>query len=432
MYATHLLHTPHLAPPTWRLSPHRRRVVGVILTIALILGLLLALAPRTAYGAELRQGDAVVVAPGETIDDDLYAVGQSVTIQGIVNGDVLVAGQTVTISGSVAGDVMAAGGSVVLSGPVAGTARLAGQTVDVLAPVGQDVLVGAAALTTGPRAEIGRDVLVGGGAVTLGGPIGRSVRAGTDQLTIAAPVGGDVLAQASSLRLASGAGIGGSLTYTSGQEAVLEPGATVGGLTTHLAAPVEPSQPSPGEQVGAGVLGWLRTLVGFTAYGLLLVLLFPRLTARSTETLAHSPLESLGLGFAVLAGAPVAALLLFIVGLLVGGWWIGPLAVALYLALLPLGYAVVGLYVGHVVLHRLGRDRLAIGWHLLAGLAVLGLVSLIPVAGGLLVLAALIFGLGAFVIALAALYRAPAPATGEPVALLRPAGLAAGPDSGGV
>src|SRR5258707_5050876 len=78
----------------------------------LLLGLLvLALLPAEAQAAEPRQGDTVVVGPDETINDDLYAVGGTITIQGIVNGDVVAAGGTITISGVMNGDV-AVGGDV--------------------------------------------------------------------------------------------------------------------------------------------------------------------------------------------------------------------------------------------------------------------------------------------------------------------------------
>jgi len=399
--------------------PHpRRRTLFIMVIVALVVGTLWALVPATAYGAEIRQGDAVVVPPGETIDDDLYAFGQTVTIQGTINGDLIAAGQAVTVAGAVTGDVMAAGSNVIVSGPVGGSVRLAGQTVEIMAPVGGDVLAGAATLTVGPQARVERDLLAGSGTVTVGGPVGRSIRAGAETLTIAAPVGGDVLAQAGTLRLTSGASIMGSLTYTSGRDAVVEPGATVGGMTTRIETPAVPAEPTPAVQFGEAMLAWFRSLIGMTAYGLVLVLLFPLFSRRATDTLARDPWTSLGLGFAVLVGVPVSAVLLFGVGLLVGGWWIGPLALALYAAALPLGFVVLALYLGHLALLRAGRGDVATGWHLLAGLVLLGVVSVIPIAGGIVLLAALLFGLGAFVLALAGAYRGQPILAGEPVSAL--------------
>jgi len=100
----------------------------------------------------------------------------------------------------------------------------------------------------------------------------------------------------------------------------------------------------------------------------------------------------------------------------------GPVLLAVLLlaglALLPLGYAIVGLYLGHLVLQRAGRADQADAWHLLIGLVLLGLVSIVPLAGSIILLAVLLFGLGALVIALVATYRGQPVPTGDPVAQL--------------
>jgi cytoskeletal protein CcmA (bactofilin family) len=384
----------------------RRRSLLHLAVAALVLAwALLLLTPLTVAAAELRQGETVVVTPTEVVDDDLYAFGQTITIHGTVTGDVIAAGQTVTISGPVEGDVLVAASQVTITGPVAGTIRTAGQVVELTATVGGDVLVAGAAVTTTPRAEIGRDLLLGASNATIGGGVGRSIRAGAETLTIAAPVGGDVLAQVGTLRLASGTDVQGSLTYTSAQEAIVDPGALVQGMTTRLEqSPAQP-RPSPAAQVGEAVIGWLRSLVGLGAFGLLVVLLFPGFSARTTATLSAQPWPSVGLGFAALVGAPAAALLLFIVGLLIGGWWLGLLLLATLLALVPLGYAVVGLYIGQWLMQRIGRPHVSAAWSVLTGLVVLGVVSVAPILGGVVLFVSLLFGLGAAILTLGERYR---------------------------
>jgi cytoskeletal protein CcmA (bactofilin family) len=390
----------------------RHGVFTVALAVLLLPLMMATLTPGHADAAELRQGDAIVVPPDETIDDDLYAFGQTVTIQGTVHGDVIAAGQSVTISGPVVGDVMAAGGTVVVNGPITGAARLAGQSVEINAPVGDDLLAGGATVNVNSRARISRDVLVGGNTVVLGGPVGRSIRAVAERLTIGGPVGGDVLAQAGTLHLANGADIQGSLSYTSNQDAVMETGATVRGMTTRLEGQATPAPPSPAARFGEASLAWFKALIGMSVFGLALLFLFPGFTSRFAETVAAQPWASLGLGFAVLVGMPIAAVLLFVAGLLIGGWWIGPLALALYLASLPVGFTVAGLFLGRLMLQRVGRPNVASGWSLLAGLVLLGLVSLVPLVGAVALFVALLFGLGAFIQALIATYREWPGATG--------------------
>src|SRR5437870_4762579 len=87
---------------------------------------LMLLLPAQALAADPRQGETVVVGPNETINDDLYAAGGTITIQGTINGDLVAAGSTITISGVVNGDVIAAGGTITISGPVRGSVRSGG------------------------------------------------------------------------------------------------------------------------------------------------------------------------------------------------------------------------------------------------------------------------------------------------------------------
>ena len=64
---------------------------------------LLTLAPAQAL--EVRLGETIVVEKDEVIEDDLYALGQTVTIHGTVHGDVTLHARKVTFDGSVQGDL---------------------------------------------------------------------------------------------------------------------------------------------------------------------------------------------------------------------------------------------------------------------------------------------------------------------------------------
>jgi hypothetical protein len=108
---------------------------------------------------------------------------------------------------------------------------------------------------------------------------------------------------------------------------------------------------------------------------------------------------SLLLGFVLLVCAPVAALLLLVTLI---GIPLGLLAIALYLALLPVAYASAGIGLGE---WALGRWKPAaarrFGWR--AGAATIAIVLLallgtIPWLGGLIGFAALLAGLGALLL----------------------------------
>src|SRR4051794_21931294 len=108
----------------------KRRFLARPLPI-LLLALVAALLPASASAAEVRQGNNVLVAAGETINDDLYVFGGSLDVRGTVNGDVVFFGGTSTIGGVITGDLLVAGGTTTITGEVRGTVRPSGGTTNI-------------------------------------------------------------------------------------------------------------------------------------------------------------------------------------------------------------------------------------------------------------------------------------------------------------
>jgi hypothetical protein len=395
----------HMAFPTVR-GPGAPAPVKLL--VALLAALLALSVPATAAAAELRRGDNVLVGPGETIDDDLYAFGNSVTVLGTVNGDVISAGNTVAIGGRVTGNVWAAANALTVSGEVLGSVRAAGNTVRVEGPVGKDLFAGANTLSMPPTASLGRDLFLGVRTATVAAPVGRNLFAGAGDVTLAAPVGGNVNADVGALHLGAGTAIQGKLFYRSDSEVDVAPGAIVQGP---IERGVAENRRDAGPRTIGGIdaLGWLRALVGLSLLGLLVVLLFPGATRSAADTLAASPWSSLGLGFALLVGVPMLAIMVFVAGIFVGGWWLGLMLLALYAITATVGYVIAAEFVGRLVLGLVDRRKEHLVWGLLLGLVLLGVVSLVPFLGGLAIFAALVFGLGA--LALAAFRAYPRPDT---------------------
>jgi cytoskeletal protein CcmA (bactofilin family) len=353
-----------------------------------LLGILLPALAR----AEVRQGDTVTIGPGEVINEDLYAFGSSVLIQGTVHGDVLTFARTVDIPGTVDGDVLSAAAEIHISGQVRGSVRAAAGTLIVAGQVGEDGVLAGREIQLEPGARVGRDLFLAASKAEIQAPVGRDVQAAVDELTLAAPVTGDVHAEVGVLRLTDAASVGGSLRYRSQRGAEIASGATVKGPLQRLT----PEQHRTGPFLY--VVGWLRSLVGLFALGVLLVLITPDFARRAPVTLRQSPWKSLGWGAVALVGAPIIAVLFFIVGALLGGWWIGLLALGIYAIALALCFPVVGMFIGRWVLERFGKAGTPIILALLLGLALLTLVNRVPVLGALIVLATVLFGLGALIL----------------------------------
>lgn len=364
-----------------------RALASALAIAALIIG------PSSALAADFRsEPTAVSIGPGVSVDDDLYTASQTVNIQGTVNGNVFAAGNMTTISGTVNGDVFAAGNNTTISGRVTGTVYAAGGTVIVAGPIGKDLFGFGGTVQVQPGATVGRDAIINGGNLDLAGSIGRNLRANGGQVLLGGSVGGNVEGNAESLRLGPGAAIQGNLTYTSREPIDVAPGSVGGTVTTSLSTP---RQTEP-QSFMSGAFGWLRTVVGLFALGLLLVLLVPGFTRRASDTIGSAPWVSLGSGVALLVAVPFVAVLALILGAFIGGWWLALGLLALYALTLPLGYVLASLFVASFIAERGAKLHVHTIWLLLAGVVVVTLVGHIPYVGPWLTFAAVLFGFGAF------------------------------------
>ena len=362
----------------------------LIVGYSLALGFLI---PAPVLGAELLRGPDVTVSAGQTIRDDVYARGGAVTVLGTVDGSVIAAGRNITIAGTITHDVTVISGNVLVSGRVDGSVRAAGGTVTISGPVGGDVV--AAGATVDVTGTVGRDVVLFARTATLSGGIGRRVLASARRLDLRGPVAGDVEASVNQLSLDAGASIGGNLTYASDHAATLAPGAKVRGTTRH-----NPPRASAAHRVLFRLFRWLRAVVGLFVLGLVALLFFPGVSRGTIDAFRTAPWPCLGLGVALLVGVPFVALLVFLIGIWTGGWWLALFISALYGIALATGYVLAAFFVGSRGATLLTRAALHPLLELLAGVAVLTLLGFIPLLGALVTLAAVVFGLGGLAFAL--------------------------------
>lgn len=371
---------------------------------SIVVAAVFASLPLQAAAADLRQGNDVTVGPGETVNDDVYAGAGTISINGTVNGSVVAGGGTITVSGNVTRDLILGGGNITVNGHVGGSIIAAGGNITVNGAVAQDIVVTGGMIDVGSGATIGRDLVVAGGSATISAPVARRVQMAAGNLTLKNKVGGDVRGQVDHLKL-DGAQIAGNLDYTSNNAVEQVNGASVAGATTRH-TPVDRSGGA-----GSGFLGWLRALVGILALGLLLIFLLPGVSTRAIDTERAQPWTSLGIGAAILVITPIVALLVFIVGIFLGFWWLGLLLIPLWILALAIGYVVSGFLLGRLIFAQLGWGRYHDALALLAGLFALAVVGIIPVIGWLVGLVALILGAGALALVVTQRVRM-RPATG--------------------
>lgn len=356
--------------------------------------------PATAGALTMLEGSTVTLAEGDDLADDLYAFGNTITIDGNVDGDVVAFGQIVVINGDVSGSVMTAAQSVRIDGTVGGTVRAAGATVDVSGMVRGDVLAGAAEVTV--PGDVDRDLAAGAQRVEITGSVGRNVMVGSESLRIAGDVGGDVQAESSRVTVASDGNVVGDLDYWSADPADIE-GAVSGTTTQHEPTTQTRQDRDEGSGVAGAIMGaiiaWIQSYVGLLLLGVLLVFVARTPMGGGSQAVANRPLPSLGVGLLVFFATPVVAFFVFALGLLIGAWWLSFVLLTVYWLLLLAGLIVGGLALGRAILGRShAGGEPALVWSFLLGFTLVWLAAAVPLLGWLFAWAAMLMGTGALVL----------------------------------
>lgn len=327
------------------------------ISIFTLLTLMLLTFATPVHAFEGRDGDKVVIAADEVIEDDLYVGANEFVLDGTVKGDVIVGGAIITINGTVEGDLWAAGQAVIINGIVMDDARIAGAGLQLgnNAQVGGDLLAAGASLETKPGSTVGNDLLVGTGQALLAGDVKRDVLAGAGALELRGDFGGDVKAYvdqteetasgpspnvymqqsipltlpsvAPGLTVADSAQIAGDLEYSSTYDLSF-PGSAIGGQVTRVEPEITEGKayvpPTPAQKTGKWAMDLLRTIVTLVAFGLLLGWLTPAFLNISSNNVTTQAWPSLGWG-ALAWAAFFFALLLIIIVMIAGGIIFGAL-----------------------------------------------------------------------------------------------------------
>lgn len=338
-------------------------------------------------------GDRVTLEAGQVVNDDFYAAGRMIRIQGDVKGDLMAAGETVTGAGRTGSDVLAAGRFLDLGGSVGGDVRAAGQVINITANVDKAMTLFGQQLTLGPAARVGRNLIYAGENMDLDGTVGGNVRAWVNTAAVSGQVGGNLEVDATRLDVLPGARINGDIVLRGPNPPQIAPGAVVQGQVRYTTvAPETPARRTWWQVLGQQLLALIKLL----ALASLLALLAAPCLEALVKVLQQKPWSGLGAGLGWIVLAPLAIILLALV--VVGQSVAGLLGLA-YLALLfgagLLFKPILGAFLGHWLLARFGGGRqLSLIWETLLGATILWLLGLIPVVGTIITILGVIFTLG--------------------------------------
>lgn len=398
----------------------------------------------SVLAAEYRSGKEVKVGAEETITDDLYVAGETVTIDGILEGDLIAFAKDIIINGEVRGDVIAAAQTIEATGTVGDDVRIAGQALKLgpKAKIGGDVIAAGMSLETEKGSSIAGDFVYAGYQALLAGQIDKDLLAAIANLQLAGKVGGDAevyfdgdsnpppinsltgnqpvrinMPQVpGGLTLDSSAEVTGKLQYTSQREAKIDEAAKVAGGVSHevpKAASGEPQAPPAPPTAQDIFFSRLRHFLCAAVIGLVVFLVMPKSSLAWADNVRTRPLASLGSGvvgfigfFVLLLGIVIATVIIAIgVGVsqlteliptvVIGGvLGFGLLSFVFALFAAFLAEAVVGLALGRILLRQ---DNLVVRLAaFLVGLVFVALLLSIPTAGAYLGFLVFLFGLGGY------------------------------------
>ncbi len=393
------------------------------LILALLFSILLLwLSLPPALAGEIRGDRVIHIRADEVVDDDLLVAGEEIIIEGVIKGDLMAAGRIIKVNGQVEGDLLAGAQIVIINGEVGDDVRAGGMVIVINGLVGDDVLAGGMALESGPNSSIGGDVIVGSSQALVGGQVGGDVIAGVGGLKIAGTVDGNVEASIESgtgpgpspvtfisnmpnvpplqpvsmgLSLGEGASVAGDINYKgSAPVKNLNEGA-VGGEVEF--SPVVATQTDTDAGPGIWLLNQVQRLLRLSLFAGLVLWLMPGLLEAARDKVQQKPWPSVGWGlltpllFGI--GLGLLGLLAFLVDLPV--LVLGTFIFSYLLVLFYLGAVVVGRWLGgHLLARSMPRRADSILWTTLSGLAIIWVLTAIPILGLLIGFVVSMLGVG--------------------------------------
>lgn len=361
-----------------------------LISFSVLLTVIVVGMPQEANAVERQSGD-FVLGSEETIKDTLVFIGETLSVDGNIEGDLIALGSRIVINGDVKGNLVVMGESVTVSGEITGTTINVGQSIELAGAIIQGDFWGAGrSVRLNKEARVSGNAIMAGETTSVAGHIGRDFVTAAETADFSGQVGEDVMAFGPKLLLLGDAVIRGDLTVHSHGEDSLQQssGATIGGDVIFNTR--EYDGKSRNRYATAGFYGgqFLRLVAAFIV-GYILFVLFPRMREVSLSS-GIDGLTTAGVGLLALVSAPVILLLL---ALTVVGLPLTMLGMFIWLAVLYLAKILVAWLIG-VMLIADKDDERSVAATVLAGIAIVIVMINLPFVGGFFNLVLTVIGFG--------------------------------------
>ncbi len=338
----------------------------------LVVGVCLLLGGGVASAAVFQADDAPTFA--ESIANDLFTAGNTVSITAPIKGEIFAVGNAVTITKPAERSIYAGGNSVTIRDGAGYNVFASGNTVTLAGKIGHDVYAAGSTIVVEEGTEIMGDLHAVGASIVIKGTIRGSVDVAGASITSAAVIGGNFTAgQVEKLNFTDGA-VAGDLAYTSRKDAQGMTKVTVTGKTVRHNPPV-PTR----ENRNYSFMPFLFLVPMWFVLGLVLLVIMPNRLVDVEKDLRTNWGKQFLVGFGIVVVAfPLAiGLAITVIGL--------PLAALVGAVVFLLGIIAKG--ISGILLGRLLMRQVKMGesWWLawLLGTLLAAIVLSIPVVGPL-------------------------------------------------
>jgi cytoskeletal protein CcmA (bactofilin family) len=375
----------------WALRRYFRRQTGVATVMGMLALPLIVLSPSPARAAENVHGNPSYTLPaGQEVKTDLIVSADHAQIDGNVDGDLIVFSRDVEVNGHVTGDILGFSAEVRMNGTVDGNLRVCTHSLVLNGTVAKNLTVLGNSVEADERSKVGGSVMFLAHDAELNGTIADSVLAMAGQTEINGSIGRSLKLRGQDVTIGSSAQIAGRTQFEGRNQPLVMAGAKLG-------SPLEYTKQTPAPVYTTWRYYWHQILRWGAAFllGLVLSLLTPAVFMDAARA-ANKVGLSMGIGLLFLVGIPVAAIIACVT---IVGLGLGIVTLLIYLVAVYMSQIFVGQWLGEKML----GSGIGIGpvlARLALGLAVLRVIRVIPFVGPLSMWVVIVWGLGAYILAL--------------------------------
>ena len=349
--------------------------------------------------AQISIGARDVLKAGEVLSDMAFFSASDLNVSAKSKDDIFAAGGDVSLNEAQADHMIAAGGDITITEIAFHDLIVAGGDINFISgTVTDDVVAAGGDLSIDPQFTIKGSAMLTGGEVAIEAPIGAELRVAAGRLSLNANVAGDAHLVGENVIIGPDVTIGGDLRYRA-QNFEMDPTVVVSGEIIKLEPATPPDVERWGVQAASAMAVFaISFLIGLAILVIIIALVLPGLMNSAAEMIRTKPLSTLGIGFLIVAAAPVVIAILFATVL---GIPLALMVVAIYIAAAPLAIAAFIYYAGMIARRLISNPEHVdpnaasrIVWTALAAIALV-LLGLTPLAGGFFWLIAYTIGMGA-------------------------------------